>query len=177
MFVYIPRHLGKIGVVSQMTDLLMEYAKTYGSSGASESFDYYYYYYTIDPVKNFIRMCLTNSGEPLDEGVQSYLVRLFYSVKGTPKVLDLMEKELGLEFIPDSTGRKYIYDDNKITYRLGEISTFNLQSFMEGQEKFLKALIYYHDLTALIDSAKLIITESLKTSISVDSWTYTSHEI
>jgi hypothetical protein len=178
MFVYIPRHLEKIEIVSQMTQLLSGYVSTYGDPEASKSFDYYYYYYTVDPVKNFIRMCLYPSGtDSEDTGVLWYLIRLFYSVKGTPKVLDLMESELGLEFVPDPSGRKYTYDNNKITYELKNVSTFNLDSFMEAQEKFLGALLYYHDLTAVIDNARLYVSDTLESDISVLGWTYTNYEI
>lgn len=177
MFVYIPRHLSKLDIVSQMTDLLKGYVNTYGSSNTQESFDYYYYYYTVDPVKNFIRMCLTKDDVPIDEGIQWYLIKLFYSVKGTPRVLELMESELGLKFIPDKQGNKFVYDENKISYRLEEISTFNLRSFMEAQEKFLSALLYYQDLVSVIENAKLEINEKLSSDISVLSWTYTHHEV
>ena len=177
MFIYIPRHLNKLEIVSQMTNLLQEYVKTYGSSNTRDSFDYYYYYYTLDPVKNFIRMCLTRDNKVVDEGVQWYLIHLFYSVKGTPKVLELMETILGLEFIPDKYGNKFIYDENSISYNLKEISTFNIKSFMEAQEKFLSSLLYYYDITTIIDKAKLIVEEELSSNVSILNWTYTHYEV
>lgn len=177
MFVYIPRHLEKLEIVLEMTKLLQGYVSTYGDPEASKSFDYYYYYYTLDPVKNFIRMCIFPPGTTEDTGRLWYLIRLFYSVKGTPRVLELMESELGLTFVPDPTGRKYVYDNNKISYELEQISTFNLDSFMSAQEKFLGALLYYHDLTAIIDQARLYVQDELESDVSVLSWTYTNHEI
>jgi hypothetical protein len=88
-----------------------------------------------------------------------------------------MESELGLEFIPDPSGQKYIYDNNKITYELKNVSTFNLDSFMEAQEKFLGALLYYHDLTTVIDNARLYVSDTLESDVSVLGWTYTNYEI
>lgn len=186
MFVYIPRHLERIEIVSEMTQILRGYIKTYGFSD-SKNFDYYYYYYTSDPVKNFIRMCLSQKyvregffkdleDVVIDDGVLWYLMRLFYSVKGTPKVLELMESELGLEFIPDESGNKFVYSDSRIAFNINEINTFNINSFMVAQEKFLGALLYYYDITNYIREANLSITEDLKSSVSLKTWTYTKYE-
>lgn len=175
MFICIPKHLSNIEIISEMTELLRGYINEYGLNNY-KSFDYYYYYYTIDPVKNFIRMCLYD-GDVLDEGILWYLIKLFYSVKGTPKVLDLMESKLKLKFIPDSSGKKYNYSDTKISYQLEDIQTFNLNSFLEAQEKFLGALLYYSDLESFIKVARLHIEENLGSDLSLINWNYTKYEV
>ncbi len=178
MFVYVPKHLSNIEIVAEMIELLQGYISEYGSPGSSTSFDYYYYYYTVDPVKNFIRMCLTQSvSEPMDSGILWYLIRLFYSVKGTPKVLELMESALGLELIPGPSGRKFEYTDKGISFEIRSIDTFNLDSFMDAMNGFLGALLYYNDLKAVIDEARLVIYDSLKSNVSLKSWNYMHHEI
>lgn len=179
MFIYIPTHLKSIGLIDLATKMLKEYVALNGSLGStgSDSFDRFYYYFTLDPVKNFIRMCLSSSGDELDPGILSYLIKLFYSVKGTPKVLDLMETELDLRFIPDELGRKYVYDSLGLKYSIEEVGTFNIDSWISAQEKFLGALLFYQDLSVQIRRAFLNIKEELSSGISCTGWNIMTHEI
>ena len=41
----------------------------------------------------------------------------------------------------------------------------------------LGALLYYNDLKAVIDEARLVIYDSLKSNVSLKSWNYMHHEI
>lgn len=181
MFVYIPSHLENIGVIGNTVKLLKAWIQANGFPGsrAAETFDHYYYYFTADPVKNFIRMCLTGTrNTPVDPGILSYLLRLFYSVKGTPAVLDLMESELGLDFQADpETGRKWTYRGGRIGLRLGTIRTFNLEAFVKAQSEFLGALLMYNELKADITESALRVEAELKSDLAVTGWNISNHEV
>ena len=74
-------------------------------------------------------------------------------------------------------GKKYNYSDTKISYQLEDIQTFNLNSFLEAQEKFLGALLYYSDLESFIKVARLHIEENLGSDLSLINWNYTKYEV
>jgi hypothetical protein len=92
MKIFIPNHLRDLVVVDQLAKLLTAYNaektdKETAADGINQD-------KCIDPVKKFIYMKLNPEDEMFTTGSQNYadvvnyLTTLFYSVKGTQKVLD-----------------------------------------------------------------------------------------
>lgn len=162
MKVYIQPHLRKIEIVDQMYNMIQEYANYYVESVNSFS-DYYYFDLKNDPVKKFLKLCISEDsikeGQEYEE-VINYLSRLFYSVKGTVKVFDYMKQYLGLEFEGD-----IVYTTKYIEFKLAEISISDENLFYESMRDFLDALLYFRELRSSIDSVDLVLSGEISSSI------------
>lgn len=168
MIIYIPNHLEQnLPIVRQLSSMIQEYSKIYGNQDSLGSFDYYYTHYNSDAVKAFIELCLPwdpkkYSNEAEYSGVISYLVKLFYSVKGTYLVFPYMEKYLGIEFVG-----KIKYTINRIEFEISEVTAYDISVYISKMKGFLSALLYYGDLAAIIDIMNLKIEEIISNNISI----------
>ena len=166
MIVHVPSHLRQnIPIIDQMAKLIEEYTKQFGNESSLGSFDYYYSYYSIDPVKRFIELCLDPDDyeEESYNDIVSYLVKRFYSVKGTSFVFDYMEKYLDFNFT-----KGYHYSVNEIIFEIDEVKTTDLAMYIKSLKEFLSALLYYGDLAATIRLAELSVEETISSYIDYD---------
>ena len=172
MVIFIPSHLEKtIPIVSQMSSMINKYTELYGDEDSLGSFDYYYSHYSIDPIKRFIELCLSKEDYPgesneLDNSyseVVNYLVKKFYSVKGTSFVFDYMEKYLNFKF----TGG-YRYSVTGAEFTILSVKTTDLAVFIKTMEEFLSALLYFGNLSATIETATLTVEDSVNSYINVE---------
>ena len=157
MKIYIPEHLRKIDVINQLYLMINEYSITYGSNNqyGQTSLSDYQKSLSSDPVKNFIKLCIseTNIREDEDyEEVINYLSKLFYSVKGTIKVFEYMSKFLELDLDGD-----IIFDSKEVTINFKSLNVSNESLFFNSLKLFLDSLICYTKLNTNISSNRLTI--------------------
>lgn len=157
MKIYIPDHLRNIGIIDQLSRMIEEYELTYSSESLVQgSFDDYNIYSGSDPVKNFLRLCISKPSIPEDQDyneVINYLSKLFYSVKGTVQVFNYM-----LQYLPLRFDGEIIYDSKEITINFKDLSVENETLFYNLLKKFLDALIYYTKLNTNISSGSINLT-------------------
>ena len=157
MKIYIPEHLRNVEIIDQLYRMIELYEKEYSSKNIIQSsFDDYYTYFGSDPVKNFLRLCISKSDLQEDQDyneVINYLSKLFYSVKGTIQVFNYMLQYLPLEF-----DGEIIYDSKEITINFKKLSVENENLFYNLLRKFLDALIYYTKLNTNISFGSVDLT-------------------
>ena len=140
MKIYIPEHLRKIDIINQLYLMINEYSITYGSNNqyGQTSLSDYQKSLSSDPVKNFIKLCIseTNIREDEDyEEVINYLSKLFYSVKGTIKVFEYMSKFLELDLDGD-----IIFDSKEVTINFKSLNVSNESLFYNSLKIFILRL-------------------------------------
>lgn len=163
MKIYIPNHLRKLAVVDQLAKMVEAYSEkitnTEDSTAAVNQSK------CTDPVKKFIYMRLDSSAEIFTSGSQNYadvvnyLTSLFYSVKGTRKVLDYMKKYLG-------------FSDNEVVYDVKSISIFPTGANLGDESlyydtllEFLSELLYFEEFKTDIGSVNLLIDHNVVTKV------------
>ncbi len=134
-------HLLEIPILYQMVTMYEEYQSAYQENSDS-SFQSYYSSLDIDPVRDFIETVIGSSlsdTEADHDNVLNYLTRLFYSVKGTVKVFDYMDRYLpGLHRSGD-----VIYDGETLSLALILSSAIdNTVEFRKSFSEFLQNLLY-----------------------------------
>lgn len=180
MIIYIPNHLEKLPIIEQFSKMVQGYSELQQDSLAvSGSFDYYYSYYSNDYIRKFIELSLDlnkdyNDSGSIDsedseirENIVNYLVKLFYSVKGTNKVFEYMKEFLGIEFIGDIR-----YTINEVIFEIAEVTTLDISVYIKTMKEFLSALLFYYDLDLIIDLMNLKLKEILSLSVSADIQKY-----
>lgn len=180
MIIYIPNHLEKLPIIEQFSKMVQGYSELQQDSLAiSGSFDYYYSYYSNDYIRKFIELSLNlnkdyNDSGSIDsedseirENIINYLVKLFYSVKGTNKVFEYMKEFLGIEFIGDIR-----YTINEVAFEIAEVTTLDISVYIKTMKEFLSALLFYYDLDLIIDLMNLKLKEILSLSVSADIQKY-----
>lgn len=172
MKIYIPRHLRKIGVVSQMCELISLYSSSpIYSNNSLDSFNNYYYYLNTDPVNRFLHFCISSDdlvyGEDY-ESVINYISRLFYSVKGTYKVFDCMRKYLGFEI------NNLVYTVKELSFTISEVTLSDIDEsvFYNSLIDFLSALLYFSSVNIKIELIRLQISNKLKNYTGAHIVTY-----
>lgn len=175
MVIYIPNHLKEsIPLLKTMSDMISEYGKNY-STRSIDSFDDYYSSISINSVKKYIELCLEGQESSqlfknninTKEDIVNYLVKLFYSVKGTLKIFDYMKKYLGVKFSGNIT-----YTINEVIFNIDEISTDNIQLYVDSMKGFLSSLLYYGDLVSEISKINLTLESNLTVSVTNDIQKY-----
>ena len=157
MNIYIPQHLKKIGIFSDMCKMIEAYAQNY--EDPTSSFDSYQSYMKIDPVMRFIGYCIKEVREDQDyQVVLEYLTRMFYSVRGTRKVFDYMRRFLGINFIGEP-----VYTIKSISFTLdSSLVGEDISLFNRYLTEFLNYLLYYESLSYRIDGLGLEIKDNLE---------------
>ncbi len=131
----------ELPVIQQLVELYEEYRGNYYDS-TENSFQSYYSSFDIDPVRDFIETIIGPDLEATEadyENVLNYITRMFYSVKGTAKVFDFMDRFFpGLQRSGD-----IVYDGENISLTLVlDNALDNTVEFREGLLSFLQALLW-----------------------------------
>lgn len=179
MVIYIPSHLEEtLPIVKQMSQLIQGYSEVYGQTNTLGSFDDYYTHYSSDSVRRFIELCLP-SPDPSDyledpeklkelqdirTGTINYLVKLFYSVKGTRHVFKFMKDHLNIDMDLETVE----YTINYLKFTINEVTVqYDLHVFITSMKEFLSALLYYGDLATIIELVNFKIKEIISNNISL----------
>lgn len=173
MKIYIPEHLRKLEVIDQMAKVIEEYQSQYVQE--EQPFDSYQDSLSIDPVKKFLVLCI--KPEDIDPGesyrdVIRYLAKLFYSVKGTVKVIQLFREKLGLKIKGD-----IVYNVRYLSIHIEEVVITNGTSFKSALKDFFDALLYFGELKLKIDKIIYNIEGNLVSKISPGLVKYEHNEV
>ena len=147
------------------------------STDDSDSFSDYRYTLKTDPVRKFLNLIYpsdwrTRDGETVTKEKINYLSSLFYSVKGTFKVLDYITA-FGIltDWTTKDTTSVLTYTARKISVKVKSISV-DKNLFCDYFEKFLCALLYFDELDISVDKVITEITDSAVSSINHGLWFY-----
>ena len=165
----------KLGIFSDLAKMVTEYETKYYDPSAAGSFDRYQSYTKIDPVLRFVSFCIRREEDQTEEEyriVLNYVTRLFYSVRGTRRIFDYMERYLGIEFegTPVYTIRSINFSISK-KQEWYDVSLFN--SYLLD---FLNYLLYFENLGYRVDLG-LDINEDVSFYYGADSITYKLYNI
>ena len=164
MNLYIPQHLKKIPIIDQLDKLIDHYNNDVDSEGnyiylknENDSFDSYNDYQKSDPVKRFILMDLElNRKDDIEKSGQdfntvvTYLTNLFYSVKGTSKVIEFMLKYLNIS--------ECNYSTEKCSPKINSsLKIDDPETYSKALKEFCDALLYYKNFDINSDPVTLSI--------------------
>lgn len=173
MRIYIPQHLKKLGIFHDLGRMVEEYEKTY--KNPLSSFTDYQNYMKIDPVLRFVSFCIKQKEGQTEEEYMSileYVTRLFYSVRGTRRVLDYIGRYLGIRFIGSP-----IYTVKSISFSIAnQTEWYDVSLFNTYLLDFLSALLYYESISYKVD-LNLEITETKDFYMGVGLKTYKIYKI
>ena len=148
MRIYIPQHLKKLGIFRDLGRMVEEYEKTYQDT--TSSFTDYQNYMKIDPVLRFVSFCIKQrDGQSEEEymAILEYVTRLFYSVRGTRRVLDYIGRYLGIRFIGNP-----IYTVKSISFSIAnQTEWYDVSLFNTYLLDFLSTLLYYENISYKVD--------------------------
>lgn len=140
MNIYIPKYLRKIKIVDDLCKMLIAYSENYEPGEQVDSI--------IDPVEKFLSVLC-----PKD---YKYLAHLFYSVKGTIKVLEYMKDLLGLDLTYSYSTKLLQIRVEKIELTLVDEGTFR-NMFID----FLNSLLYFKELDLSVSVVEMQLTSEL----------------
>lgn len=135
-------HLMELPILQQLVKMYEEYQGGYYEDSES-SYQSYYSSSDIDPVRDFVETLvgptLEEETEADYENVLNYITRMFYSVKGTTKVFDYMER-----FFPGfKRSGDIIYDGDTLSLAIVLDSALdNTVEFRTALLEFLQSLLY-----------------------------------
>ena len=94
MRIHIPKHFERFEVISQLKELLTEYAKGGITNDGENSFESYFYQNSLDPVKKFLMLCIPKDkiGEADYDTVINYYTSKFFSFRGTLKIFEFIDE-------------------------------------------------------------------------------------
>jgi hypothetical protein len=171
--IYIPQHLKKLGIFRDLGRMVEEYEKTYHDT--TSSFTDYQNYMKIDPVLRFVSFCIKQKDGQTEEeymAILEYVTRLFYSVRGTRRVLDYIGRYLGIKFIGNP-----IYTVKSISFSIAnQMEWYDVSLFNTYLLDFLSTLLYYENISYKVD-LNLEITETKDTYLGVGIKTYKVYKI
>ena len=148
MRIYIPQHLKKLGIFRDLGRMVEEYEKNY--QDPPSSFTDYQNYMKIDPVLRFVSFCIKQEEGQTEEeymAILEYVTRLFYSVRGTKRVLDYIGRYLGIKFIGNP-----IYTVKTISFSIAnQTEWYDVSLFNSYLLDFLSALLYYESISYKVD--------------------------
>lgn len=157
MTINIPSHLTNITIIDQMYKMMVEYNKNYGikmedvvdyNKLEEKSYDY---------INDMINIIFPDN----DSATNNYISNLFYQCKGTLKVFDLIEEHLGLEYAEPPE-----YDIDSLTIKFESVSGTDLLSFNPALINFLNTLLYFNDLSIVVNIFKLNISSDMSNKSS-----------
>lgn len=166
-----------------MYNMLTEFEDNYSETDTSDSFDDYLDDFNKDPVGYFLALML-----PIDsmvniykdedireeeyENKMNFLLALFYSVKGTFKVLDYLK----LYNIFGSSGVNISYTTKNITIEIDSIDV-PVNQFYSAFEDFLTNLLYFEKLVIKIGKFNSSIEINNRSSITTGTLFYKKYEV
>lgn len=173
MRIYIPQHLKKLGIFSDLGKMISEYESQYVAP--QYSFSGYQSYMKIDPVLRFVGFCI-KKGEDQDQeeyqAILDYVTRLFYSVRGTRRVFDYISRYLGIKFIGNP-----VYTVKTISFSIQNDTTwYDVSLFNSYLLEFLECLLYYESISYKVD-LNLNIIETKEFYCGIDVMTYKLYRI
>lgn len=170
MDIYVPPHLKKIPLINQMCQAIEGYAEYY--EDYSSNFDDYRYFLKLDPVKRFLSLCIPQGDIDDDEYELriNYISKLFYSVKGTNKVLEYMKRYLSSLDIQGDI----IYTINYIEINLGNVCLDDEVLFYQCLDDFLKELLYFEKISINSNVVNLKISSKIDNIINAGITVYSS---
>lgn len=173
MIIYIPEHLEKIEVLSQTKKLIKEYSELVSKGkikSDSDSFDEYYYQKSIDSVKKFLSLCMSE-----DESIINYYVAKLLSFRGSIKIFDIMTEMKELSTFNLNVSFDYNIHSLEIDFTSIEVSDINL--FTSSLTDFFNTLLHYYELKNHIQEVIFSFDTELETSISGDAIYYNEYTI
>jgi hypothetical protein len=174
--VYIPVHLRKIKIIDQLQKLISEKKSNpaYNEEEIDDSFESYNSYLANDPVETFVKFCLPKESIKVGdyEVTINYITHLFYSVKGTIKVIEFMKKFLNLDLNED-----FFYSPKKIRLSFKGLNTLNDSLFYDLLRNFLNALLYFNTAVISTTTNTLELTDNVKNMVGSKIITYKVFEI
>lgn len=179
MEVYIPKHLLKVGIIKMLHEMIGQYQLQ--EAEESDSFSDYRYTLKTDPVRKFLNLIYPTSwakadGEEVTKEKINYLSSLFYSVKGTFKVLDyILAFGILTDWTTKDTTSTLTYSARKISVKVKSI-TVDKDLFCDYFEKFICALLYFDELDISVDKVLTEITDSTVASINHGIWFYQKYD-
>ncbi len=134
-------HLMELPILQQLVKMYEEYQGEYYEN-TENTFQSYYSSLDIDPVRDFVETLVGPELEGTEadyENVLDYITRMFYSVKGTAKVFDYMDR-----FFPGfRRSGDVIYDGETLSLSLILDSALdNTVEFRKAFTRFLESLLY-----------------------------------
>lgn len=198
MRIYVKDYLRKIPLLKRMCDIIVAYAAEYPPENL-DSFSGFRDAQSLDDVATFIDYVSPTIGEyrlrfpKLSDGGLAemrknnvnYLTALFYSVKGTYKVLDYLTEYDLFHQTPitsrvqeQDTTSVISYSARSIVVNINEIpGFFDRDLFCTYLEKFLSSLLYFESLTINIDSVSVEISDTTTVSLNSGDAYYQYYEI
>ena len=183
MKLIIPEYLKNIKIIDQMYNMLTEFEDNYSETSTSDSFDDYLEDFGKDPVGYFLTLML-----PIDsmvnvykdedireeeyENKMNFLRSLFYSVKGTFKVLDYLR----LYNIFGDAKVTISYTTKNIKIEIEHID-IPVNQFYSAFEDFLTNLLYFEKLVIKIDKFNSSIEINNKSAMTTGTLFYKRYEI
>ncbi len=182
MKVYIPKHLRRIPIIEQLCSMISEYSKKYAGENDQDSFSDYRYSLRNDAVVRFLDYVLDFSDDLVKRNVITYLSTMFYSVKGTYKVLDYITAydlfgtgEKSMENVEEHV--KITYTTQSLSIEIDDLpERFDRDLFCEYLEQFLCALLYFQSLTISIENMGTRIEDNTTTSLNYGSECFQYYE-
>ena len=156
MRIVIPSNLTELEIIKQLSDMVREYSKL-NMSYQDTSLEKYLSDKAYDYVKEFISM----TDDSLDDNTINYLISCFYKSKGTLEIFNMMKKYLNVKFKSEP-----IYTIDNLYLDIEEVDTIDMTRYLSSMKNFLMSLLYYKDLSVLVDKIKLYIKDKILISSS-----------
>ena len=173
MRIYIPDHLKKLGIFRDLIKMVEGYEQEY--QDPATSFTDYQSYMKIDPVLRFVGFCIKRRDGQAEEEYQAileYVTRLFYSVRGTRRVLDYIGRYLGIRFVGNP-----IYTVKSISFSIAnDTEWYDVSLFNTYLLDFLSTLLYYENISYRVD-LNLDIEETKEIYMGIGIKTYKIYKI
>ena len=174
---YIPEHLKKLKIIDQVSKVV----EAYVPKDDSDSFDDYRWYLQNDPIRRFLGLEKefpevniedVEDEEEIESAIttlsnyqaeMNYLTKLFYTAKGTKKVIEFAKK-----FIPSLSQAEITYSPDELKININQLAE-NIDENLYSQyiEGFFNALLIFKRFTCNINQVNIVIDASLSSAIGV----------
>lgn len=179
---YIPSHLRKLKLIDQVARVI----EAYVPDNDIDSFDDYRWYFQNDPIKRFLgleREVPTKESEETEEEYQerltdyeteiNYLTKLFYTVKGTKKVIEYAQK-----FIPSLSSANISYSIEELKVEINSLDNeINEDIYAQYLEDFFNALLIFKIFSCNITTVNRTFNDRLSVAIGVGVQPYKINQI
>lgn len=167
MKIFIKKYLRQIPIIDQFCNMINQYIVDYPDDD-SDLYEMFREQLKGDTVKNFLNFVTSGS----DEQIINYLSALFYSVKGTCKVLDYLTE---YELLEDTT---ISYTTQNLSITMNSLpENLDRELFCNYLEKFLNTLLYFESLTINIGEISVKVDEKTTTSLNHGEAFYQYYEV
>ncbi len=176
MRIHIPSHFEKFEIISQLKQILTEYAKGGVTNSGDDSFESYFYQSSLDPVKKFLMLCISEDklGGADYDTIINYYTSKFFSFRGTLKIFEFLDE------IKDVLGIKikdYSYSVSSLDIEFEDIETFDINLFTSSVVEFFKALLYFQEYQDAIESLRLDLVTDINIVLSGGLISYNKYKI